>query len=253
MSLSGATLSSASLAGATLAFDLDGTLVETAPDLIGALNTVLGERGLPPLPVEAARALVGRGARFLIEHGFQCAGEPLDEAEIGGLTTRFIAVYLGRIASESRPYPGLVEALGALSAAGVKLVVCTNKRTDLSLALLDALELTDRFGAVIGADLAPKPKPDASHFLAAVEAVGGDPRRAIMVGDSHNDVAAARAAGAPCIVVTFGYTETPAAELGGDRLIDSFDQLIGAATELLAGLPVRNPSAIGSPSRRTDA
>jgi len=242
-----------SLAGATLAFDLDGTLVETAPDLIGALNIVLSERGLPALPVESARLLVGRGARFLIEHGFACAGEPLDPDEVGGLVTRFIAVYLGRIASESRPYPGLIAALGTLTEAGAKLVVCTNKRTDLSLALLDALQMTAMFGAVVGADKAPRPKPDASHFLAAVEAVGGDPARAIMVGDSHNDVAAARAAGAPCIVVSFGYTETPAAELGGDVLIDSFDELVEAATSLLAALPGRNPSAIGSPSRRTDA
>ena len=241
------------LSGATLAFDLDGTLVETAPDLIGALNLVLGERGLPALPVESARVLVGRGARFLIEHGFASAGEPLEEEEIGGLVARFIEVYLGRIASESRPYPGLIEALDALSAAGARLVVCTNKRTDLSLALLDALELTGRFGAVIGADRAPRPKPDASHFLAAVEAVGGDPARAVMVGDSYNDVAAAKAAGSPCIVVSFGYTETPAGELGGDRLIDSFDELIEAASSLLAALPGSEASAIGSPPRRADA
>jgi phosphoglycolate phosphatase len=241
------------LSGATLAFDLDGTLVETAPDLIGALNLVLGERGLATLPVESARVLVGRGARFLIEHGFACAGEPLAEAEVGGLVTRFIALYHGRIASESRPYPGVVEALDALAAAGARLVVCTNKRTDLSLALLDALGLTGKFGAVVGADRAPKAKPDPSHFLAAVAAVGGDPARAVMVGDSYNDVAAARAAGAPVIVVSFGYTETPAAELGGDLLIDSFDELLEGATRLLAALPGPAPSAIGSRSRRADA
>jgi len=194
---------------------------------------VLGERRLPPVPLEAARLLVGKGARWLIEHGFAVAGEPLEEAEIGGLVARFIEVYRSRIASESRPFPGLEAALDALAEAGAKLVVCTNKRTDLSLELLDALELTGRFGAVIGADRAPAIKPDPRHFLAAVEAVGGDPRRAIMVGDSLNDVAAAKAAGAPVVVVSFGYTETAAAELGGDRLIHSFDELVEAARALL--------------------
>ena len=245
-----------SLSGATLAFDLDGTLVDTAPDLIGALNLVLGDRGLAPLPVEAARALVGRGARFLIEHGFACAGQPLQDAEVGGLVARFIEVYHARIASESRPFEGVLEALDSLAAEGARLVVCTNKRTDLSISLLDALEMTGRFGAVIGADLAPAPKPDPSHFLAAIEAVGGDPRRAVMVGDSYNDVASAQAAGAPVIVVSFGYTETPAAELGAERLIDSFAELVEAARGLLtdgAALPASRASAIGSRSRRADA
>jgi phosphoglycolate phosphatase len=245
-----------SLFGTTLAFDLDGTLVDTAPDLIGALNLVLGERGLSSLPVEAARSLVGRGARFLIEHGFEQAGEPLEEGEIGGLVTRFIAVYHGRIASESLPFTGVLDALDELAAAGAKLVVCTNKRTDLSRSLLDALGMTARFGAVIGADLAPKPKPDPSHFLTAVEAVGGDPARAVMVGDSYNDVASAQAAGAPVIVVSFGYTEIPAADLGGDRLIHSFSELVEAAKALLipdTALPGPAPSAIASRSRPADA
>jgi phosphoglycolate phosphatase len=237
-----------SLSGATIAFDLDGTLVDTAPDLIGALNIVLGQRGLPTLPVEAARALVGRGARHLIEHGFACAGERLDPDEIGGLVARFIEAYRGRIASESRPFPGVEASLSILAAAGARLVVCTNKRTDLSVALLDALEMTDRFAAVIGADKAPAPKPDPRHFLAAIEAVGGDPAYALMVGDSINDVASAQAAGAPTIVVSFGYTQTPAAELGAERLIDHFSELEGVARELLAALRGQAASAIASRS-----
>jgi phosphoglycolate phosphatase len=242
--------------GATLAFDLDGTLVDTAPDLIGALNIVLGERHLPPLPVDSARVLVGKGARALIERGFSAAGAPLDEAEIGGLVARFIEVYRSRIANESRPFPGVEAALEALAAEGAKLVVCTNKRTDLSRELLDALELTDRFAAVVGADQAPAAKPDPRHFLAAVAAVGGDPARAVMVGDSYNDVAAAQAAGAPCVVVSFGYTEIAPADLGADRLIHSFDELVGAARELLQGraaLPGGDASDIGSPPSRADA
>ena len=237
-----------SLAGATLAFDLDGTLVETAPDLIGALNVVLGERGLPPLPVGSARSLVGRGARAMLERGFAAAGEPLEEAAVGGLVTRFIEVYRGRIASESRPFPNLLQALDELARAGARLVVCTNKRTDLSVALLDALELTGRFAAVVGADAAPAAKPDPRHFLAAVEAAGGDPARALMVGDSLNDVAAAKAAGAPVVVVSFGYTDTPPGELGGDALIDDFAELPKVARSLLSALPGAAASAIGTPS-----
>ena len=237
-----------SLAGATIAFDLDGTLVETAPDLIGALNIVLGERGLPMLPNEAARVLVGRGARALLERGFAAAGHPLRADEAGGLVARFIEVYRGRIASESLPFPNLLEALDALAAEGAKLVVCTNKRTDLSVALLDALQMTSRFAAVVGADGAPAAKPDPRHYLAAIAAAGGDVRHSLMVGDSINDVAAAQAAGAPVVVVSFGYTDIPAAELGAEALIDDFNELPAVARRLLSGLPGRSASAIGTPS-----
>jgi phosphoglycolate phosphatase len=240
------------LRGAVIAFDLDGTLVETAPDLIGALNVVLGELGLPHVPIASARALVGRGARKLIERGFASAGRPLDEAEIGGLVVRFIEAYAARIASESHPYPGLIEALDALQAAGAILCVCTNKRSDLSLALLDALQLTHRFAAVIGADRAPKPKPDPSHVLAAIAAAGGDPAFALMVGDSSNDVDSAKAANVPVVAVTFGYTETPARDLGADAVIDRFDELPAVARRLLSISAARlqrvAPSAIASAS-----
>jgi phosphoglycolate phosphatase len=237
-----------SLAGATIAFDLDGTLVETAPDLIGALNIVLGERGLPSLPVEAARVLVGRGARALLERGFAAAGEPLAADEAPSLVTRFIEVYLGRIAAESRPFPNLIQALSELTAAGAKLVVCTNKRTDLSLALLDALEMTSLFVAVVGADGAPAAKPDPRHYIAAIETAGGDVARSLMVGDSINDVAAAQGAGAPVVVVSFGYTDIPAAELGAEAVIDDFCELPAVAERLLSALPGAAASAIGTPS-----
>ncbi len=242
----------ADLRGAVIAFDLDGTLVETAPDLIGALNIVLGEQGLAHVPLASARNLVGRGARKLIERGFAEAGRPLDEAQIGGLVARFIEAYATRIASESRPFPGLIDALDELLAAGAVLCVCTNKRTDLSVALLDALHLTPRFVAVIGADRAPKAKPDPSHVLAAIAAAGGDPAFALMVGDSANDVDAAKAANVPVVAVTFGYTDTPAAELGADAVIDRFDELPATARRLLSASRTRlqptAPSAIASAS-----
>jgi phosphoglycolate phosphatase len=222
-----------SLLGATLAFDLDGTLVDTAPDLVGALNTVLDERGLPALAFEGARVMVGRGARALIERGFAAAGQPLDAETAPGLVDRFIAVYRARIARESRPFEGVEPALEALSAAGAALCVCTNKRTDLSVALLDALDLSHHFAAVIGADSAPAAKPDPRHLLTAIAAAGGVADRAVLVGDSATDVGAAHAAGVPSIVVSFGYTEIAAADLGGDHLMRRFADLPALAERLL--------------------
>ena len=195
-----------------------------------------GERGLPHVPQAAAGVLVGKGARALIARGFALAGEPLQEPEIGALVTRFIEAYRVRIASESRPFPGLEAALQALSSAGAILCVCTNKRTDLSLALLDALQLTHHFAAVIGADRAPAPKPDPSHFLTSIAEAGGDPAYALMVGDSENDVRSAHAAGAPVVVVSFGYTDIAPADLGGEALIDRFADLPPAAETILSSL-----------------
>ncbi|WP_174301828.1 HAD-IA family hydrolase [Caulobacter sp. S45] len=235
------------LDGATIAFDLDGTLVNTAPDLVGALNVVLGERGLPHVLQEAAGYLVGKGARALITRGFALAGEPLREEEVAGLVVRFVEAYRARIASESRPYPGLEAALQSLAEAGATLCVCTNKRTDLSLALLDALGLTGRFAAVTGADRAPAPKPDPSHFLVSIAEADGDPAYAVLVGDSANDVRSAHAAGAPVVVVSFGYTDIPPSELGGDALIDRFDELPVAVETILAGLRQTRSRALPGP------
>jgi phosphoglycolate phosphatase len=220
------------LDGVVVAFDLDGTLVDTAPDLMGTLNTVLGEEGLPPLAYETAPLLVGRGAKVMLERGFAADGHPLEEPAASRLFARFIEVYLGRIADHSRPFPGVIDALNELEAQGAILAICTNKRTDLSLALLDKLDLTQRFKAIVGADLAPRPKPDASHLLHTIALAGGDPKRAVMVGDSINDVLAARNAEVPVAVVTFGYTDIPAQDLGGDVLIDRFDELYQAVLGL---------------------
>jgi phosphoglycolate phosphatase len=222
------------LAGATIAFDLDGTLVDTAPDLVKSLNEVLGEQGLAPLGYDKARSMVGRGAKWLIEQGYAATGLPLSPDSSPALVERFVALYRQRIADESRPFPGVVEALEALAHAGAELVVCTNKRTDLSIALLDALELSRHFTAVIGADAAPAAKPDARHLLHAIDQAGGDAAHALMVGDSITDVNAARNAGVPCVVVSFGYTDIAPADLGGHALIDHYDELPSLALSLLS-------------------
>jgi phosphoglycolate phosphatase len=222
------------LRGATIAFDLDGTLVDTAPDLIGTLNHVLAEEGLPALPLDQARAYIGHGARHLLQLGFQAAGQTLHPNRLQALFERFIPHYRGRIAEESRPFPGCEAALDALIAGGATLCVCTNKPTDLSEALLDALGLGPRFAAIVGPDRAPAPKPDAAHLQAAVAAAGGDMARAILVGDSGTDAGAARAAGAGLILVDFGYTEIPVADLSPDAVISHFDELPDTCLRLLA-------------------
>lgn len=223
----------ASLAGAVIVFDLDGTLIDTAPDLVGTLNLLLAREGLATQPLAEVRAMIGQGARALIARGFAAAGAPLDEARLSALFADFIAHYLAHIADESRPFPGVLAAMDALERDGARLAVCTNKRTDLSVALLDALSLSDRFAAIVGADAAPAPKPAAAHLVATIERAGGRIDRAVMVGDSASDAGAARAAGVPLVLVNFGYTDTPARDLGADVLIDHFDHLPAACRRLL--------------------
>ena len=221
------------LAGAVIAFDLDGTLVDTAPDLVATLNVLLAGEGLPPLPLDQARPFIGRGAKWLIERGFQAAKAPLEAGRVQPLFEAFLAYYNAHIADESRPFPGMVAALEGLKAQGAKLAVCTNKLTGLSNDLLAALKLSYLFDAVVGADAAPAPKPDPRHLLTTIAAANGSAERAILVGDAATDAGAARAAGVPLILVSFGYTEIPAAELEPDILIHHYDQLPDACARLL--------------------
>lgn len=225
------------LAGWTIAFDLDGTLVETAPDLVGALNVVLVEQGMTPAPMTAVRQLVGHGVRGLLTRAYAMAGLTITEARIDELRPRFIEIYRARIAEESRPYPGCLESLADLRARGAKLAVCTNKPEGLARQLLDELDMTDLFDAIIGGDTLPVQKPDPAPLLAAVARAGGDPARAIMVGDASPDVGAAKAAGMPCILFSFGYNDLPVGELGGDVVIDRYGQLTATISDLAASCP----------------
>ena len=222
------------LRDSVIALDLDGTLVDTAPDLVGALNAVLEEEHLPTVAPESARFLVGQGARALLQRGFAMADRSWESEHEKRLIERFVALYFDRITRESRPFPGVEAALDRLTAAGARLVVCTNKRTDLSMALLEGLGLLDRFGAVVGADAAPAPKPDARHLATAAAAVGGTLGRTLMVGDSAADIGAAKNAGVPSVAVSFGYCDGPVEALGADALIHHFAELPAVAERLLA-------------------
>lgn len=221
------------LAGTTIVFDLDGTLVDTAPDLLRALNDTLAEAGLPLAPPEVVRGFVGHGARAMIERATAHMGAPTSAEEMPALVDRFIAHYRADIARLSRPFPGAVAALDALAEAGATLAVCTNKRTDLSVRLLEALGLAGRFAAILGADAVPARKPDPGHFLATVAAAKGRAERSLMVGDTTADVEAAQGAGAPCIAVAFGYAPISADMLGADLVIAGYDELADGVRRLL--------------------
>lgn len=223
------TISSFDLVG----FDLDGTLADTGLDLAMAVNHALALIDKPPLPDPTIRSFVGRGVRRTLERSL--AAEGADEP---GLVDRLLPAmldhYAANIAVHSRPYPGLVAALDGLAAQGVRLAVCTNKREGLARALLGELGLVDRFAAIIGGDsLGGVMKPDPAPVLAMIEQAGGG--RAIFVGDSDNDHGAAAAAGIPCILCDFGYTDGDLRALGADAVIDHYDELL----PLLASWPDR--------------
>lgn len=215
-------------------FDLDGTLLDTGPDLLRALNRTLDGEGLPGLGHADVAGLFGHGARALIGEGFHRSGRLLDDARLPELVERFIAFYGAEIAVETHPYPGLADALTRLSTRGFGLAVCTNKREALSHAVLEGTGLAPRFAAVVGGDSLPEQKPHPRPLLEAIGRAGGTPNAAVMVGDSETDIATARAAGVPVIAVTFGYGGRPASEFGADAVISHYDELDKAVETLLS-------------------
>ncbi len=216
------------LSGWTLAFDLDGTLIDSAPDIIEALNVVLREEGITPYALDAARPLIGHGALELMRRGFTLAGATVAPEREPELLKRLLDYYEAHINAHSMVYPGLTDALDRLEARGARFVVCTNKHTYLSEKLLDAFGLRGRFGAVRGADSVPAKKPDAGHLRAVVEDIGGDMAKTIMVGDSETDFYTAVNAGVPSILVSFGYNPTPITDYACTRLIHHYDELDAA-------------------------
>ena len=216
----------------TVVFDLDGTLVDTAPDLINALNVVLERENLPPVPLQSARNMIGGGVRKLLERGLEAEGREVTPAELARMTDDFIGYYAEHIADASRPFEGLEAALDDLAATGHRLAVCTNKLEWMSKRLLDRLNLSPRFAAICGADTFGAAKPDPTILRQTVARAGGEMSATIMVGDAGPDVGVARRAGVPVIGVSFGYTEVPIADLKPDRLIHHFGELKAALASL---------------------
>jgi len=218
-----------------IVFDLDGTLVDTAPDLVATLNLIFEREGLPAVPYDEARKLIGGGARAMIVRGLEADRRTVTPERLDELFRDFVAHYTEHVADLSRPFPGVGEALDALSASGHHFAVCTNKFERQSLLLLDALKLSDRFKAICGQDTFGVAKPDPEMLRRTILAAGGDPASAIMIGDSETDVLTARAAGLPVIAVDFGYSERPVAEYAPDRLISHFSQLPQEIAGLIDG------------------
>jgi phosphoglycolate phosphatase len=216
----------------TLVFDLDGTLVDTAPDLVAATNHALADLGLAPVPDAALRASIGRGARYMIVEALRQTGLTLPEPDIDRLLELFLAYYEANIANTSRPFDGAMDVLAELRGAGYPLVVCTNKREDLSRLLLDALGMTGLFAALAGRDTFTVFKPHPDHLRKVVLLAGGNPARAIMIGDTSIDVATARAACVPAIACSFGYPDMPPESLAADRTIGHFGELAAAVAVL---------------------
>jgi phosphoglycolate phosphatase len=220
----------------TVVFDLDGTLVDTAPDLINALNHILAREGMPPVPLQSARTMIGAGARKLLERGLELDGRTVALEDLDRLTRDFIDYYADHIADASRPFEGLESALDDLTARGYRFAVCTNKLEWLSKLLLDRLGLSARFSAICGADTFGIAKPDPAILRQTVARAGGEMSSTVMVGDAGPDIGVARRAGVPVIGVEFGYTEVPIAELGPDLLIGHMREL-PAAVEILMAAP----------------
>ncbi|MDV6329722.1 HAD hydrolase-like protein [Asticcacaulis sp. 201] len=221
------------LDGYIIAFDLDGTLVDTAPDIIGALNKVLIEEGVKPFHLDEARPMIGRGAMELLRRAFALAGQPLAAEQEKPLLQRLLTLYEQHIDELSRPYDGMVAALDVLEAAGARFAVCTNKHNYLAVELIRRLNLSHRFGSIKGADVVPNKKPAAGHLRACVDEMQGDMARTIMVGDSETDFLTARAADVPCILFTFGYSERPLSELTPNALLDHYRDLPAAVASCL--------------------
>jgi phosphoglycolate phosphatase len=214
-------------------FDLDGTLAETAGDIIATLNVILREEGLAAIPLERAKELIGAGAKMLLERGFKSNGATLTPERLDSLFLRFLDHYEAHIIDHSHLYEGVEASLDQLLSSGYRLAVCTNKIERHSIKLLKLLGVSERFATIAGRDTYAYFKPDPRHLTETIRSAGGDLRRAVMVGDSRTDIDTARAAGIPSIGVPFGYTDVPIAALNPTAVIDHFDRLHATVEQLV--------------------
>lgn len=225
-----------SLPAPLLVFDLDGTLADTAGDLLATLNFILSREGLPTVTEDQARRMVGMGARTLIKRGFERGGADLSTARLEELFEEFLRHYEENIAVHSRLFSGVEQALDRFEAAGFAFAVCTNKIEKPSVKLLRELGVAERFRAICGQDTFAWWKPDPRALLSTIERAGGHPGRSVMIGDSKTDIDTAKAAGVPVVAVDFGYTEIHVSELGPDRVISHFDSLWDAVAQVSPAL-----------------
>jgi phosphoglycolate phosphatase len=218
-------------------FDLDGTIADTAPDLVDAANAALAADDIGPAPAEAIKARVGYGARAMLQSGIEALGLESDPEQLRRLSEKLVSHYEQNIAGKTKLFPGFEDAAACLRARGAKLLLCTNKRTRLTSPLLPLLGIGSLFDAIACGDTFPYHKPDPRHITSLVETAGAGVSGAIMVGDSEVDGAAARAAGIPFVAVSFGYAGVPLSELCADAIIDHYSELPALIGHLLERAP----------------
>ncbi len=215
-----------------LIFDLDGTLIDSAPDIARALDRLLAELGRPPLALATVRRLVGDGAPDLVRKALAISGANVEPSAVPPLFERYRGFYLETATHSTRPYPGVVETLVSLRDTGHRMAVCTNKLQRPTLQILEGLDLAKFFEAVVGGDQVPARKPDPRHLMTAVTLLGGSADSSVMIGDGINDAGAAKAAGIPLLVLDSGYGEVAARDLGGDLILESFSEIPAALGRL---------------------
>lgn len=216
-----------------IVFDLDGTLVDTAPDLLDSLNHTLDVGGAAPTDIAGFRQFVGHGGRVMIERAYQAQRRALPVEEHDRLFALFLEHYGANIPGQSKPYPGVIEALDRFRTAGYLLAVCTNKTEAFSKRLLVGLGMAGYFAAICGQDTFAQRKPDPRHLTQTIDAAAGNASRAVMVGDSRTDIDTAKAAGIPVVAVDFGYTDRHVREFEPSKVISHFDELTVPLAERL--------------------
>ena len=217
----------------SIVFDLDGTLIDSLPDVIGAMNTLLSEEARRPIAVAEGRRMVGEGAVAMVERAFAATGDAVEGAELQALTDRYVGHYRATPVKETTIYPGVLDVLQHFADEGIVMGVCTNKPHGMSRIVLDALGMDRYFTSVIGGDVLEVKKPDATHVFAVLDEMGVARDGAVFVGDSPTDMTAARNAGLPSVAVAYGYSKVPAEELDADVLIQEFSALPEAVARLV--------------------
>ncbi len=215
----------------SIIWDLDGTLVDSAPDLASALNTVLDKRGFFTHSVDVVRTMIGNGVPKLVERGFNAVGMRPDPAQLDALIAMFVKEYKACATDNTRPYPGVVEALQEIHSMNIPMGVCTNKPEAFTRQILEGLGLSGYFSSVVGGDSTSTRKPDPEPVLACLRGLVSEPASSLMIGDSVHDVHAAHAAGVTVAVVPWGYRSAPVEELGADFVLSDITALPGMIRE----------------------
>jgi phosphoglycolate phosphatase len=222
------------MAKPTLVFDLDGTLADTAPDLLASLNHCLALEGIEPVDPVTLKSYVGHGARVMIERAFTARQRPLAIAKLDGLQAEFLKHYIAEMPGRTVLYPGVPRVMQEFAGLGYALAICTNKLEGMSVRLLEGLGVAGQFAAICGGDTFAYRKPDPRHLIDTITRAGGSASRAVMIGDSRTDIDTAKAAGVPVIAVDFGYSDRHVREFEPSRVISHFDEVTtGLVEELL--------------------